>query len=229
MTLKLGPGQHEPASATATELEPQERQARIGRCERVGTVANFDHQNTRSRQECPRQREDSPHHTQPVAGSVVTVTREGTRPLLVEVQVLVDETPATNPRRVAVGLDSGRLALLLAVIHRHAGVALHNYDVFANVVGGVRVGETAADLPAVLAVLSSLRDRPLPVDLVAFGEVGLAGEIRPVPFGEERLREAAKHGFRRAIVAEANAPKRPIEGLEVQAVRRLPDALGRYF
>ena len=169
------------------------------------------------------------HHAQPVAGSVVTVTREGTRPLLVEVQVLVDETPATNPRRVAVGLDGGRLALLLAVIHRHAGVALHNYDVFANVVGGVHVGETAADLPAILAVLSSLRDRPLPVDLVAFGEVGLTGEIRPVPFGEERLREAAKHGFRRAIVAEANAPKRRIEGLEVQAVRRLPEALERYF
>ncbi|MGH8263108.1 MAG: DNA repair protein RadA [Steroidobacteraceae bacterium] len=168
-------------------------------------------------------------HPAPVAGSIVTVTREGTRPLLVEVQVLVDETPATNPRRVAVGLDSGRMALLLAVIHRHAGVALHNYDVFANVVGGVRLSETAADLPAVLATLSSLRDRPLPTDLVAFGEVGLSGEIRPVPFGEERLREAAKHGFRRAIIAEANAPKRPIEGLEVLAVRRLPEALARYF
>ncbi|HZF17651.1 MAG TPA: DNA repair protein RadA [Steroidobacteraceae bacterium] len=168
-------------------------------------------------------------HPEPVAGSIVTVTREGTRPLLVEVQVLVDETPATNPRRVAVGLDGGRLALLLAVIHRHAGVALHNHDVFANVVGGVRVGETAADLPAVLATLSSLRDRPLPSDLVAFGEVGLSGEIRPVPFGEERLREAVKHGFRRAVVAEANAPKRPIEGLDVLAVRRLPDALKRYF
>ena len=168
-------------------------------------------------------------HAEPVAGSVVTVTRAGSRPLLVEVQVLVDETPATNPRRVAVGLDSSRLALLLAVIHRHAGVALHNYDVFANVVGGVRVGETAADLPAVLAVLSSLKDHPLPADLVAFGEVGLAGEIRPVPFGEERLREAAKHGFKRAIVAEANAPKRAIEGLDVIAVRRLNDALQRYF
>jgi DNA repair protein RadA/Sms len=168
-------------------------------------------------------------HPEPVAGSVVTVIREGTRPLLVEVQVLVDETPATNPRRVAVGLDGGRLALLLAVIHRHAGVALHNYDVFANVVGGVRVGETAADLPAVLAILSSLRDRPLPADLVAFGEIGLAGEIRPVPFGEERLREAAKHGFRRAVVAEANAPKHAIEGLEVVGVQRLPEALRRYF
>jgi DNA repair protein RadA/Sms len=168
-------------------------------------------------------------HAEPVAGSVVTVTREGSRPLLVEVQVLVDETPATNPRRVAVGLDSGRLALLLAVIHRHAGVALHNYDVFANVVGGVRVSETAADLPAVLAILSSLHDRPLPADLVAFGEVGLAGEIRPVAFGDERLREAAKHGFKRAIVAESNAPKHAIEGLEVLDVRRLPDALKRYF
>lgn len=168
-------------------------------------------------------------HPEPVAGSIVTVTREGTRPLLVEVQVLVDETPAANPRRVAVGLDAGRLALLLAVIHRHAGVALHNHDVFANVVGGVRVSETAADLPAVLATLSSLRDRPLPSDLVAFGEVGLSGEIRPVPFGEERLREAVKHGFKRAVVAEANAPKRPIEGLDVLAVRRLPDALRHYF
>jgi DNA repair protein RadA/Sms len=168
-------------------------------------------------------------HPEPVAGSVVTVTREGTRPLLVEVQVLVDETPAANPRRVAVGIDGGRLALLLAVVHRHAGVALHNYDVFANVVGGVRVSETAADLPVVLATLSSLRNRPLPGDLVAFGEVGLAGEIRPVPFGEERLREAAKHGFRRAVVAEANAPKHAIEGLEVLGVRRLPEALERYF
>ncbi len=168
-------------------------------------------------------------HPEPVAGSVVTVTREGTRPLLVEVQVLVDETPALNPRRVAVGLDSGRLALLLAVIHRHAGVSLQNYDVFANVVGGVRVSETAADLPAVLAALSSLRDRPLPPDLVAFGEIGLAGEVRPVPFGEERLREAAKHGFRRAVVAEANVPKQKIEGLEILGVRRLPEALERYF
>jgi len=168
-------------------------------------------------------------HPEPVAGSVVTVTREGTRPLLVEVQALVDETPAANPRRVAVGIDGGRLALLLAVVHRHAGVALHNYDVFANVVGGVRVSETAADLPIVLATLSSLRNRPLPGDLVAFGEIGLAGEIRPVPFGEERLREAAKHGFRRAVVAEANAPKHAIEGLEVLGVRRLPEALERYF
>jgi DNA repair protein RadA/Sms len=168
-------------------------------------------------------------HGEPVPGSIVTVTRAGSRPLLVEVQVLVDETPAANPRRVAVGLDSARLALLLAVIHRHAGVALHNHDVFANVVGGVRVAETAADLPAVLAALSSLRDQPLPADLIAFAEVGLAGEIRPVPFGEERLREAAKHGFRRAIVAEANAPQRAIEGLEVLAARRLTDALKRCF
>ena len=168
-------------------------------------------------------------HPEPVAGSVVTVTREGTRPLLVEVQVLVDETPATNPRRVAVGLDNGRLALLLAVINRHAGVSLHSYDVFANVVGGVRVSETAADLPAVLATLSSLRDKPLPSDLVAFGEIGLAGEVRPVPFGEERLRAAAKHGFRRAVVAEANVPKRKIDGFEILGVRRLPEALEHYF
>jgi DNA repair protein RadA/Sms len=164
-------------------------------------------------------------HPAPVTGSVVTVAREGTRPLLIEVQALVDESRLQLPRRVAVGLDGNRLALLLAVLHRHGGIALGAHDVFVNVVGGVRLGETAADLPALLAAVSSLSDRPLPGELVAFGELGLAGEIRPVPYGEERLREAAKHGFRRAIVPAANAPRRPIEGLEVIAVARLDEAL----
>jgi len=160
-----------------------------------------------------------------VAGSAVTVVREGTRPLLVEVQALVDESQLANPRRVTVGLDANRLAMLLAVLGRHGGVATYGHDVFANVVGGVRVTETGADLPVLLAVLSSLRDRPLGEGVVAFGELGLAGELRPVPAGEERLREAAKHGFRRAIVPRANAPRRAIEGLEVVAAGRLEEAL----
>jgi DNA repair protein RadA/Sms len=164
-------------------------------------------------------------HETPVAGSVVMVTREGTRPLLVEVQALVDPAYGANPRRVVVGLESQRLAMLLAVLHRHGGVATHDQDVFVNVVGGVRITETAADLPIALTVLSSLRDRPLPQDLVVFGEVGLAGEIRPVQNGPERLREAAKHGFRRAIIPHANKPKQGAGGLEVIAVRRLTEAL----
>ena len=123
-------------------------------------------------------------------------------------------SPLANPRRVAVGFESNRVALLLAVLHRHAGVALHAHDVFVNVVGGVRLAETAADLAVVAALLSSLNGRPLPQDLVVFGELGLTGEIRPVPYGEERLREAAKHGFRRAIVPRANAPRQAIEGID---------------
>ena len=159
-------------------------------------------------------------------GSCVMVTREGTRPLLVEVQALVDSSPLSNPRRVAVGLEGNRLAMLLAVLHRHGGIVVGDQDVFVNVVGGIRVQETAADLPVLLAVLSSLRDRPLPDKTVAFGEVGLSGEIRPVPNGEERLREAATHGFARAIVAKANAPKSgAFKGMEVVAVDRLADAL----
>ena len=159
-------------------------------------------------------------------GSCVTVTREGTRPLLVEVQALVDSSPLSNPRRVAVGLEQNRLAMLLAVLHRHGGVGVGDQDVFVNVVGGIRLQETAADLPVLLAVLSSLRDRPLTEKTVAFGEVGLSGEIRPVPNGEERLKEAATHGFRRAIVPKANAPKAgSYKGLEVVAVERLADAL----
>ncbi len=164
-------------------------------------------------------------HEAPVPGSVVMVTREGTRPLLVEVQALVDASPLGNPRRVVVGLEQNRLAMLLAVLARHGGVPMHDQDVFVNVVGGVRVGETGADLAVILAVLSSFRDRPLERGLVVFGEVGLAGEIRPVPSGEERLREAAKHGFTRVILPRANAPKRPPKGLEVVAVSRLQEAL----
>ena len=164
-------------------------------------------------------------HDSAVAGSVVMVAREGTRPLLVEVQALVDESQSGHPRRLSVGLEQNRLALLLAVAHRHGGVSLAGQDVFVNVVGGVRVSETAADLPALLAAVSSLRDRPIARDTVCFGEVGLAGEIRPVPFGEERLAEAAKQGFRRAIVPAANRPRSVPEGIEIIAVRRVAEAL----
>jgi DNA repair protein RadA/Sms len=165
-------------------------------------------------------------HAQPTAGSAVMVTREGTRPLLVEVQALVDQSSLGNPRRVALGLEQNRLAMLLAVLHRHGGAAVYDQDVFVNVVGGIRVQETAADLPVLLAVLSSFRDRPLPDKTVAFGEVGLSGEIRPVPNGEERLKEASTHGFRRAIVPKANAPKKAKIGeMEIIAVDRLADAL----
>ncbi|MDP1696575.1 MAG: DNA repair protein RadA [Xanthomonadaceae bacterium] len=163
---------------------------------------------------------------EPQPGSAVMVTREGTRPLLVEVQALVDKSPLSNPRRVALGLEQNRLAMLLAVLHRHGGVGVFDQDVFVNVVGGIRVQETAADLPVLLAVLSSLRDRPLAEKTVVFGEVGLSGEIRPVPNGEERLKEAATHGFKRAIVPAANAPKRnPYKDMEVIAVERLAQAL----
>ncbi len=167
-------------------------------------------------------------HDEPVAGSVILVTREGTRPLLVEVQALVDESHLGNPRRVTVGLEQNRLAMLLAVLHRHGGIAMYDQDVFVNVVGGVRVAETAADLPLLLSVLSSFRNRPLPADTVVFGEVGLAGEIRPVPNGPERLREAAKHGFKRAIAPKANAPKKgEVEGMEVVGVSRLAEAIDK--
>jgi DNA repair protein RadA/Sms len=168
-------------------------------------------------------------HETPVPGSVVTVAREGSRPLLVEVQALIDEAQGMSPRRVAVGFESSRLALLLAVLHRHGGISTAGQDVFVNVVGGVRIGETAADLPAVLAVQSSLRNRPVASDMVCFGELGLTGEIRPVPFGEERLREAVKQGFRRALVPAANVPRRAPEGLAVQGVARLDEALGAAF
>ncbi|MCC5856975.1 MAG: DNA repair protein RadA [Ectothiorhodospiraceae bacterium] len=170
-------------------------------------------------------------HEEAVCGSVVMVTREGSRPLLVELQSLVAETPLSNPRRVAVGLDQNRLSMLLAVLHRHGGVFTADQDVYINVVGGVRISETASDLPVLLAALSSLRDRPVPQHTVAFGEVGLAGEIRPVPNGEERLREAVKHGFRRAIVPAKNAPRgrAAVSGLDVVPVRRLADAIQAAF
>ena len=164
-------------------------------------------------------------HEQQVAGSCILVTREGTRPLLVEVQALVDQSPLANPRRVALGLEQNRLSMLLAVLHRHGGVGLFDQDVFLNVVGGVRVTEPAADLPVLLSVLSSFRDRPLPGDLATFGEVGLAGEIRPVPNGQERLREAAKHGFKKVILPKANAPKKRMEGVDVIAVNRIGEAI----
>ena len=164
-------------------------------------------------------------HEQEVSGSAVMVTVEGSRPLLVEVQALVDESHLNNPRRVTVGLEHNRLAMLLAVLHRHGGIATHDQDVFVNVVGGVRVTETGADLAVLLSVISSLRNRPLPERMVVFGEVGLAGEIRPVPNGQDRLKEAAKHGFTRAIVPAANMAKRKIEGLEIVGVHRLDEAL----
>jgi DNA repair protein RadA/Sms len=168
-------------------------------------------------------------HPQPVSGSAVLVAREGSRPMLIEVQALVDQSQAMNPRRVAVGIEQQRLAMLLALLHRHGGVATSGQDVFVNVVGGVHIAETAADLSSVLAVVSSVRDLPLSQAMVCFGELGLAGEIRPVPYGEERLREAVKHGFTKAIVPAANDPRRPIEGMEVIAVERLSDALACAF
>ncbi len=161
----------------------------------------------------------------PVPGSVVTVAREGTRQMLIEVQSLTDASHLANPRRLAVGYDTNRLALLLAVLHRHAGSALHAHDVFVNVVGGIRLSETAADLAVMAAVHSSLAGKALASDLMVFGEVGLTGEIRPVPYGEERLQEAAKHGFTKAVIPEANAPRKPITGMTVRAVSRLDQAL----
>ena len=165
-------------------------------------------------------------HAEPVAGSVVTVSRQGSRPLLVEVQALVDTSQLGNPRRVTLGLEGNRLAMLLAVLHRHGGIALGDQDVFANVVGGMRIQEPAADLPLVMAALSSFRAHPVPGDMVIFGELGLAGEIRPVQGGEERLAEAAKHGFKRAIVPKANAPRKTaFKGLQVHAVERLEQVI----
>ena len=163
--------------------------------------------------------------TEPAAGSVVMVVWEGTRPILVELQALVDDSSFGNPRRLAVGVDQNRLAMLLAVLHRHGGIQVGDQDVFINVVGGVKVMETGADLALLLAVVSSLRDRALPPDLLAFGEVGLSGEIRPVPSGQERLKAAAKHGFRYAIVPEANVPKGGVPGMKVIGVKTLAAAL----
>jgi len=166
-------------------------------------------------------------HDAQVPGSCVLVTQEGTRPLLVEIQALVDTAHVPNPRRLAIGLEPQRLALLLAVLHRHAGIATFDQDVFVNAVGGVRIEEPAADLAVLAAIVSSIRNKPLPRGLVAFGEVGLAGEVRPAPRGQERLREAAKLGFSLAIIPKANAPKHPIEGMTIVAVDRLTDAIER--
>ena len=166
-------------------------------------------------------------HGAEVAGSCVMVTQEGTRPMLVEIQALVDEAHAPNPRRLSVGLEQNRLALLLAVLHRHAGIACFDQDVFVNAVGGVRITEPAADLAVLMAIVSSLKNKPLPAQLVVFGEVGLAGEVRPVQRGQERLREAAKLGFTHALIPHANRPKQPIAGIEVMPVRRIDEAVIR--
>ena len=165
-------------------------------------------------------------HTQPVSGSVIMVSREGSRPFLVEIQALVTDSHHGNPRRVSVGLESNRLAMLLAVLQRHGGISLADQDVFINAVGGVRISETGADLAVILALLSSFKDRPVDPHLLVFGEVGLSGEIRPVPNGEERLKEASKHGYTKAIVPSANAPKRnSIKNIELMTVNHLVEAL----
>jgi DNA repair protein RadA/Sms len=164
-------------------------------------------------------------HPEPVSGSVVTVSREGSRPLLIEVQALADQSGSGAARRLALGLDQNRLSMLLATLNRHAGVSAYEYDVFINVVGGVRISETSADLAALAATVSSLRDRPVSQSTVVFGEVGLAGEIRPVAFGEERLREAVKRGFDHAVVPRANLPKKPIAGMRLTGVDYLRGAL----
>ncbi len=166
-------------------------------------------------------------HGGEVAGSCVMVTQEGTRPLLVEVQALVDDAHAPNARRLSVGLEQNRLAMLLAVLHRHVGIPVFDQDVFVNAVGGVKIDEPAADLPVLLAIVSSLKGKPLPEKLVAFGEVGLAGEVRPVQRGQDRLREAAKLGFKLALIPKANAPKSPIAGLEVFPVERVEQAIAK--
>ncbi|MFM9834634.1 MAG: DNA repair protein RadA [Methylophilaceae bacterium] len=165
------------------------------------------------------------HHETEVAGSCITVTMEGTRPLLIEIQALVDESHAPNPKRLSVGLEQNRIAMLLAVLHRHAGVACFDQDVFINAVGGVKISEPATDLAVLLSIVSSFKNKPLDNKLIVFGEVGLAGEVRPVQGGQMRLKEAAKLGFTKAIVPKANAPKGKIEGMEVIAVERLEQAL----
>ena len=163
--------------------------------------------------------------SEPAPGSIVTVTREGGRPLLIELQALVDRMRFGAPRRIAQGLDANRLAMLLAAGNRHAGVSLQEHDVFVNVVGGIEIGETSSDLPVLIALTSSLKGQPLPAQLVAFGEIGLTGEVRPVAYGDERLREAQAQGFRLAIVPQANAPRTPPSGMRVIAVTRIAEAL----
>tara|TARA_Y100001936_G_scaffold187161_1_gene185139 strand:- start:480 stop:1829 length:1350 start_codon:yes stop_codon:yes gene_type:complete len=169
------------------------------------------------------------HHEEKVPGSCVMVTQEGTRPLLVEVQALVDKSHALNPRRLSVGLENNRLAMLLAVLHRHVGIACFDQDVFVNAVGGVRITEPGADLAVLLAIVSSLKNKPLPIKIIVFGEVGLAGEVRPVQRGQVRLKEAAKLGFLQAIIPKANKPKDPILGIEIIPVNRLEDAVAAIF
>ena len=165
------------------------------------------------------------HHGGQVPGSCVMVTQEGTRPLLVEIQALVDEAHAPNPRRLSVGLEQNRLAMLLAVLHRHAGIPCFDQDVFVNAVGGVKITEPGADLAVLLAIVSSLKNKPLPEKMVVFGEVGLAGEVRPVQRGQERLKEAAKLGFTQAIIPKANKPKQILSGIEVIGVERVEEAV----
>jgi DNA repair protein RadA/Sms len=166
---------------------------------------------------------------EPAPGSIVTVTREGGRPLLIELQALVDRMTFGAPRRIAQGLDSNRVAMLLAVMNRHGHISLQEHDVFVNVVGGIQISETGWDLPVVLALASSLTDRTVPNSLIAFGEIGLTGEVRPVAYGEERLREAQKQGFRQAIIPRENAPRKPLEGLQVIPVARVEEALRAAF
>lgn len=163
--------------------------------------------------------------SEPAAGSIITATKEGSRPLLVEVQALVDQSHAANPRRLSVGVEPQRLSMLLAILSRHSGIAIHGMDVFLNVVGGLQITEPAADLAIILAVLSSFRNKALPQDLIAFGELGLSGEIRPVPGGQERLKEAAKHGFKTALVPKANMTKQNVDGMQVVAVQTLQEAV----
>jgi DNA repair protein RadA/Sms len=164
-------------------------------------------------------------HEDPVSGSAIMVTREGTRPMLVEVQALVDQSHLGNPRRVALGLEQNRLAMLLAVLHRHVGISMSDQDVFTNVVGGVRISETAIDLPLLMAIVSSFKNKPLPQDMVMFGEVGLSGEIRPVQNGMERLNEAVKHGFKQSLIAEANKPKNAIKEMKTHSVKHLAQVM----
>jgi len=161
----------------------------------------------------------------PASGSIITATKEGSRPMLVEVQALVDQSHMANPRRLTVGLDAQRLSMLLAVMHKHTGISTHSLDVFLNVVGGLQIVEPAADLPTLFAILSSFRNRPLPHELIAFGELGLSGEIRPVPGGQERLKEAAKHGFKTAIIPQANAVKKNMDGMKILPVQTLKEAI----
>lgn len=163
------------------------------------------------------------------AGSIVSVAWEGSRPLLAEIQALVADGYGTLPKRIAQGLEQNRLSLLLAVLQRHGGISLVREDVFVNVVGGLRIGETAADLPAMLAIVSSLRNRPCNAGLISFGEIGLAGEVRPVRYGTERISEAAKQGFSRAIVPRANVPKQEPQGIKIVAVRKISEAMDAAF